>query len=147
FADTAENRLELTRLEFGDPLPVSQYDEALRFAGECIELRHETPRALEIAEEIYHRTAVAMKEDSLPRLGLARVYEAGFQFEKALEQYQSMLAGAWGRNPLVLTQLAELEARFRLFRRAEERLAEAERYGRTFWQVQWALGRFLYQRQ
>ena len=143
FADTPANRIEVQRVEFGDPLPASQYDQALFFAASCIDLRHETPRALEVAEELYTRAAAALDADPAPRLGRARVFEAGFQFEKAFQAYQEMLNGAWSKNALVLARLGELEARFRMFDRAEERLREAERAGRTLWPVQAALGRFL----
>ncbi|MFO1009676.1 MAG: tetratricopeptide repeat protein [Planctomycetota bacterium] len=146
FADTVVNRIEQQRVEFGDPLPASQYDQALWFAGSCVELRHETPRALEVAEELYDRAALALKDDPAPRLGRARVFEAGFQFEKAFQAYQEMLNGAWNKNALVMARLAELEARFRMFDKAEARLREAERAGRTLWPVQAALGRFLLER-
>lgn len=143
FAETVQNRIELARIEYGDPLPASQYDQALFFAQSCLDERHATPRALEVAEEIYARAAAALKDDPAPRLGLARVYEAGFQFEKAFAEYRRMLDGTWGRSALVQARLAELEARLRLFEQAEERLREAERAGRTLWPVQAALGRFL----
>lgn len=144
FADTIPNQIELKRVEFSDPLPASQYDLALAFAQWCIDVRHSTPRALEVAEEMFKRASIALKDDPAPRLGLARVHEAAFQFEKAFQVYQEMLAGAWNKNPHVMVRMAELEARFRLFDRAEERLREAERGGRTLWAVQAALGRFLY---
>ncbi|MBI5362110.1 MAG: tetratricopeptide repeat protein, partial [Planctomycetes bacterium] len=143
FADTAANKIEVQRVEFGDPLPASQYDQALFFAAGCVEMRHETPRALEVAEELFTRASAALESDPLPRLGRARVYEAGFQFEKAFQAYQEMLAGAWSKNALVMARLADLEARFRMFDKAEERLFEAERAGRTLPLVQATLGRFL----
>lgn len=143
FANTIQNEIEVARIEFGDPLPASQYDQAIFFAYQCIEWRHATPRALEVAEELFTRAANALKDDPAPRLGLARCYEAGFQLEKAFQEYQRMLAGAWSTSPLVAARLAELEARLRLFDRAESRLREAERMGRIMFPVQAALGRFL----
>lgn len=143
FADTIPNQIEMRRAEFSDPLTAAEFDPAQFFANWCVDERLETPRALEVAEEMFRRAAAAIKEDPGPHLGVARCYEAGFEFEKAFQEYQSMLAGSWGRNPLVLVRLAELEARIRMYARAEERLLEAERYGRTLWQVQWGLGKFL----
>lgn len=146
FADTVQNAIEVQRVEYGDPLPASQYDQALYFASWCVSQRHETPRALEVAEELYARAAAALKDDPTPRLGRARVFEAGFQFEKAFQQYEEMLNGAWSSSAKVMARLAELEARMRLFDKAEARLREAESRGRTLWEVQSALGRFLLQR-
>ncbi len=146
FADTIQNQIEKRRAELDDPLTATQYDPALAFADWCVEQRLETPRALEVAEEMYHRASPVFSEDPLPHLGLARCYEAAFEFEKAFQEYQALLAGAHKRNPLVLARLAELEARFRLFDEAEGHLLEAERYGRQQWQVQQALGRFLLER-
>lgn len=143
FADTVANQIEIKRAEFGDPLPASQYDQALAFASWCVSVRHSTSRAIEVAEELYTRAAAALKDDPAPRLGLARVHESAFQFEKAFQIYQQMLAGQWSKSPLVLVRLAELEARFRMFDRAEEHLRDAERSGRSLWPVQAGLGRFL----
>ena len=146
FADTTVNRIEQRRAAFGDPLPAGQYDEALLFAEWCLSLRHETPRALEVADEMYRRAGAVLAQDPAPKLGLARVLEAGFRFEEAHALYQSLLAGQMERNPLVLASLGELEARFLLDEAAEEHLREAERYGRTQWGAQSALGRFLLKR-
>ena len=143
FADTPANQIEIRRAGFGDPLAATEYEEALSFARWCIEMRHESPRALDVAEEVFRRAMPVLAEDPAPRLGLARVLEAGFRLEEAHAEYEAMLAGTWARNPLVLARLAELEARLLLDERAEERLREAERYGRTQWAVQAAFGRFL----
>jgi tetratricopeptide (TPR) repeat protein len=146
FADTVLNQIELRRAEFGDPLSAGEYDQAILFGKWCLEQRLETPRALEVAEEIFQRAMPVLKEDPLPHIGLARCYEAGFQFEKAFQEYNSLLTGSHGRDPLVLINMAMLETRFRLFEKAEARFAEAERYGRTQWPVQWRFGQFLLQR-
>jgi tetratricopeptide (TPR) repeat protein len=146
FADTVINGIEQRRATFGDPLPTGQYDEALLFAESCLALRHETPRALEVAAEMYRRAAAVIAQDPAPKLGLARVLEAGFRFEEAHDLYQSLLAGPMPRNPLVLASLGELEARFLLDEPAEQHLRDAETYGRTQWVAQSALGRFLLQR-
>jgi tetratricopeptide (TPR) repeat protein len=143
FADTVLNQIEKRRAEFDDPLSASQYPAALAFADECVDLRLETPRALEVAEEMYRRAMPVLSEDPAPHLGLARCFEAGFEFEKAFQEYRSLLAGAHERDPLVLSRLAALEARFRLFQEADEHFAEAERFGRAQWSVQHAYGRYL----
>lgn len=144
FADTVPNQIEIQRAAFGDPLAAAEYDAALAFASWCIEKRHESPRALAVAEEIFRRAAGVITTDPAPRLGLARCYEAGFQFEKAFQEYRQLLAAT--KSPLVMARLAELEARFRLFAEARARYEEAARGGRTLWQVQSSYGRFLHER-
>lgn len=142
FADTTPNRIEIRRAEFGDPLPASQYDAALSFAHECVDLRLETPRALVVAEELFTRATKVLAEDPAPRLGLARVHEAGFQFEKAFAEYERLRNGNLKDNPLVLVSLARLHQKFRMTDSAGALLVEAERLGRTTWQVQEAYGEF-----
>lgn len=144
FAQTIPNRIELERLAFADPLPHGDYGEALAFAEWCIAQRLATPRALEVAEEMLRRAEPFADQDPTPRLLLARAREAAFDFEAAFRIYNELLAGRFVQHPLVLTRLAELEARFRLHDRALARLREAERFGRTSWQVHWALGRLLH---
>ncbi|MBK7641756.1 MAG: hypothetical protein IPJ19_01690 [Planctomycetes bacterium] len=142
FADTVPNQIEIRRAAFGDTLAAAEYDSALAFADWCVEKRHEAPRALGVAEEVYRRAAAVITTDPMPRLGLARCYEAGFEFEKAFQEYRALL-GATNNNQRVLARLAELEARFRLFDAARAHLEEAARGGRTDWQVQFAYGHFL----
>ncbi|MBL8857816.1 MAG: tetratricopeptide repeat protein [Planctomycetes bacterium] len=142
FADNVPNQIEMRRVQFGDPLPASEYDLALTFAAWCIEERLVTPRALVVAEEMYRRASRVLVEDPAPRLGLARVYEAGFQFEKAFTEYKALLDGNLKGNPLVLVSLAGLYERFHMTATAGALLVEAERAGRTSWQVQEAFGRF-----
>jgi len=147
YADTVVNRIEARRSEFGDPLPAGQYDDALRFAEECLELRHETPRALEVAAEMYGRAEAVLAQDPAPKLGRARVHEAGFRFEEAHALYTELLQpGRMERSPLVLASLGQLEERFLLHAEAEAHLAEAVRYGGTQWFARSALGRFLLSR-
>jgi len=140
-ADTVPNQIEIQRAAFGDTLAAAEYDAALAFADWCVEKRHEAPRALTVAEEIYRRAAGVITTDPAPRLGLARCYEAGFQFEQAFQEYRALLAAT--SSQLVLARLAELEARFRLFDQARARLDEAARGGRTEYRVQLAYGKFL----
>ena len=146
FADTIQNRIEKRRAELDDPLTAAQYDAALELAEACLELHLETPRALEVAEELFRRAMALRGEDVLPRLGLARCYEAGFDFEKAFQEYRALLDGTHARDPLVLLRLGELEARFRLFDEARAHVLEAERYARTNFTVQTTIGRFLLSR-
>lgn len=146
FAETVLNQIEKRRAEFDDPLSASQYEGAIAFADWCVERRLETPRALEVAEEMYRRAMPVLAEDAAPHLGVARCYEAGFEFEKAFQEYRALLEGVHARDPVVLSRLAGLEARFRLFREADARFAEAERYGRSQWQVQHDYGGYLFER-
>lgn len=146
FAQTVPNQIEIRRAQFGNPLPASEYDMALAFADWCLEKRLDTPRALVVAEEMFRRAAAVLAEDPAPRLGLARVYEASFQFDAAFAEYNALRNGNLRGNPLVLVSLAQLEARFRMSANAESLLFDAERLGRTSWQVQEALGRFLLER-
>ena len=76
FAETVPNEIEIKRASFGNPLTASEYDPALQFADWCVEHRLVTPRALQVAEEMYRRAAAVLPQDQAPRLGLARVYEA-----------------------------------------------------------------------
>lgn len=143
FAATIPNEIERRRISFGDPLSASEYDAALQYAAWCVEQRFETPRALEAAAEMYARAAKVLAEDPAPRLGLARVHEAAFRFEEAFQIYRGLLDGTMRNNAQVLVRLGELQARFRLFGEAEATLRDAEKYGRTSWQAQAALGEFL----
>ncbi|MCY2960456.1 MAG: tetratricopeptide repeat protein [Planctomycetota bacterium] len=143
FAATIPNEIERRRVAFGDPLSASEYDQGLSFARWCIEQRMETPRALEVAAEMFTRASKVLNEDPQPKLGLARVYEAAFRFEEAFQIYRGLLDGPMKNNPLVLVRLAELQARFRLFAESEANFRDAERHGRTSWVAQEALGRFL----
>lgn len=141
FAETVPNRIEQQRAAFGDPLAVSEYDAAMAFAAWCIENRHESPRALQVAEELYRRASQVLNEDPAPRLGLARCYEAAFDFEKAFQEYRSLLETS--KNPTVMVRLAELQARFRMYDSARALFNDAVRAGRTQWSVQQAFGQFL----
>ncbi|MDP6539160.1 MAG: tetratricopeptide repeat protein [Planctomycetota bacterium] len=146
FAETLPNELEQKRLAFGETLTPGQLLPALAFADWCVEHRLDAERALEVAEEFYRRAEVIADGDPAPALGLASCYEAGFRFEQAFGIYSELVTGDHTDHPDVLARLARLEARFRLFDRAEERLAAAERFGRSSWEVQHIYGRFLLDR-
>ena len=146
FADTIANEIELRFLEFGDSLDLSEFEDALAFGEWCIANRHESARALPIAESIFGMADGMSSEDPAPKLGLARCYEAGFQFDKAFQLYHDLISNGFERDAIVLSSLAQLEARFRLFDQAEARFAEAERFGRSSWRLQWAYGKFLQER-
>jgi len=143
FADTPANRMELRRRALGSALTAGGYEDALLFAFGCIENRLESSRALDIAEEVFRMAEAIANEDPAPRIGIARCYEAGFKFEAAFDEYHGLLDSGYARDPRVLVPLALLEARFRMYASAEERLRESERYARTSWLVQASLGRFL----
>ena len=146
FAGTIENQIELARLQFAGTLTPGQYLSALEFAGACLEQRFETPRALEVAAEVYAKVAALTSDDPTAELGLASCAEAAFEFEQAFGIYRKLLDGNYGNHPLVLSRLAQLEARFRLTEQAREHFRQAESFGRSSWQVQWDYGRFLLER-
>lgn len=143
FADTPTNRIEFVRREFGDSLRSSQLESALAFADECVAVRLEAPRALEIAEEMYRMADTVAEGDPRPKLGLAQCLEAGFQFNDAFGLYRGLRDGAGAKDPLVHARLGDLLARFRMFGFAEAAYEEALRWGRTDWQARWHYGRFL----
>ncbi len=145
-ADTASNYIQLRRREFTREITPSVYAELLVFARECVDRRLEAREALRVAEEMFTRASGFDPEDPTPRLGLARCYEAGFQFEKAYETYLALLE-RFEHRAEVHVGLGLLEARLRLFDSAEERLRQAERISRGSYVVQWALGRFLSERE
>jgi len=142
FADTFANEIEVRRREIGDELSRSAYASALALADECVRRRLDAPRALAIAEELYTKCAAFDPDDSTPRLGLARCYEAGFEFEKAFALYEQ-LSEELSAHAEVHARLGQLEARFFLYDRAEEHLREAVRVERGSWEARWALGEFL----
>lgn len=143
FADTTANRIELRRRTFPDPLGQGRLEDALVFADECVSLRLEAPRALEIARELYLLAEQASHEDPRARLGLANCLEAGFKFEEAFDIYHGLIEGAFATDAVVHVRLAKLESRFRMVAAAEARFEMAERYGRTDWRVQGEYGNFL----
>ena len=145
FADTTANRIAIRRREIGATVSPGEFPEVLAFADACIEDRLDAQDALATAEELYRMLAQQFPDDPAPRLGLARCYEAGFQLEDAYATYLELVRD-FDHHAAVHVRLAELEARLRLFDSAHERLLEAERIGRTSWEVQWSLGRFLAER-
>ena len=143
FAQTVPNEIEQKRLQFTGELRTGQYVDLLAFADWCVSQRLETPRALEVAEEMYTAAVSISGGEPEPRLGLARCYEAGFRFEEAFAVYTELLEGGLDTHPAVLARLGGLERRFRMYERARVHLTEAERFGRTSWEAQWGLGSFL----
>lgn len=143
FADTPENRIELQRLRFTGELTQGQYLPLMTFADWCFTQRLETPRALEVAVEMYTKATPMDPTDPQPRLRLALCHERRFEFEQAFAIYDDLARGEFTDHPLVLASLASLEARFRMTRKAEEHFAAAERFGRSEWEVQWRYGQFL----
>lgn len=146
FADTASNSIQVRRREFDREIRPSNYGDLLAFADECVAQRLEAREALDVAAVMYRRAAEFDGDDPTPVLGLARCFEAGFRFEDAHDTYLRLLE-RFDHRPEVHVQLAQLEARLRLFDSAEERLLKAERLGRASWSVQHALGRFLLERE
>lgn len=145
FANTPENRVELGAIAREGELTRGNMDERLAFADACVEGRHEAPRGLEVARELYTRLAAFDPENPVPRLGLARCLEVGFDFEAAFAEYEA-LTEAFPKNATVAAALARLEERFLLFDAAEARMREAVRFDRGSYAGHWELGRILLHR-
>jgi tetratricopeptide (TPR) repeat protein len=145
-ADTSANYIEITRRSFPLPLRHGDFESAREFAARCIELRNETRRGLEVAEDVYRLLVEADAGDVRGSLGLARCYELGFRFEEAFNAYQKMTDGPFKAEPQPWARLGDLLARFRLFDRAEEHYREALRVRSTHWEACWRFGRFLLER-
>lgn len=143
FAETAANRIELRRREFGSPLRPGELDGALRFAFECVELRNEAPQALDVAEEMFLGCTRLNPGDARAWMGLARCYELGFRFEDAYDVYRKLTEGELHTEPAPWAGLGDLFARLRLMGRAEEAYREGLRRSRTNWLANWWYGRFL----
>lgn len=142
--DSALTRVEVGLASFGEPLPPSSFDEALQFADQCLLLRNETPRALEVAEELYRRAqSINSQDDARPRLGLARCYELGFQLEEAFKVYEDLLSSGHDTNAVVHARLGTLLAKLRLGGEAETSFQEALRVERTQWEARLRYGNFL----
>ncbi len=142
-ADTPANRVELGRAALGTELRPGDFAGAMRFAGECLELRNDTTRALEVAEEFYRLCIELQPTDVRPHLGLARCYELGFKFEAALEVYLSLTQGELHTESEPWARLGDLYARFRMNGPAQQAFEEGLRRSRTDWLVRWLYGRFL----
>ena len=146
FAATTANRLHLRRAELAGQLTASSYAQLLAFGDDCVAHRNEAREALRFAEEAFTRAASFDPQDPAPLLGLARCYEAGFRFEAAYKTYLDLLE-RFEHRAEVHVGLGQLEARLRLFESAEARLRRAEELERGSYRVQWALGRFLLDRE
>jgi tetratricopeptide (TPR) repeat protein len=141
-ADTVSNRLLLAYHDLPPLSSPANVETTLALAEECLAEQLEFDRGLELAETLFARLAAAQPDDPRPGVGLARVHEAAFDFERAFAQYDALTA----RFPLrveVLVGLARLEQRFRLFEAAEERLRRAVAVDRGSWLGHFALGEFL----
>ena len=142
FADTVTNRVELGAIEREGEITRGNLGERLAFADWCVAMRHEAPRALEVARDLYTRVAAYDPADPTPRLGLGACLEAGFRFEEAFVTYRE-LAEAFPQDAAVAARLAGLEERFLALDAAEERLRAAVRTDRGSWIGHRALGTFL----
>jgi tetratricopeptide (TPR) repeat protein len=139
-ADSRGNQLELEAREIR--VTQAMAGRVLSFAKSCLEARHEAPRALDIARGLLNELAAIDPDDPAARLGLARCFEAEFDFESAFIAYREML-DTFAHRSEVFVALAELETRCLLFDAAEERLNQAIRVDRNSWGAQWALGKLL----
>jgi hypothetical protein len=146
FADTVSNRIQARRREFLRDMSASRYDDLMGFAVRCVAWRLEAREALDVAAEMFALAEGFANGEPGPRLGLARCHEAAFRFEEAYQVYLDLLESHAHRAE-VHVGLAQLEARLRLFESAEERFKLAESQDRLAWRVQWAYGRFLFERE
>ena len=142
FADTATNKVELGAIEREGAISRGNLAERLAFADWCVEQRHEAPRALEVARDLYGRVAAYDDTDPTARLGLGACLEAGFEFEAAFTEYRD-LAEAFPQSAAVAARLASLEERFLALDAAGARLRDAVRTDRGSHVGHWALGNFL----
>ncbi|MDF1797919.1 MAG: tetratricopeptide repeat protein [Planctomycetota bacterium] len=142
FADTVVNAIELGAIAREVPITRGNLSERLAFAAWCVDRRHDAPRALEVARDLYERAALFDPSDPEPRLGLGACLEAGFQFEEAFTEYRA-LAETYPKSAAVAARLASLEERFLSLDAAEARLRDAVRFDRGSYVGHWALGTFL----
>lgn len=146
--DSPLTTVEVGFASFGEKLNSTRFDEALAFAEKCLLLRNETPRALEVAAELFRRAQEVNVQDSpRPRLGLARAMELGFQLQAAFEVYEDLLESGHGANPAVHARLGSLYATLRLDQEAEKSFREALRVSRTNWEARLRFGEFLASRE
>lgn len=142
-ANTPVNEIELGLRSFTTPLRHGDMERGREFAARCIELRNETPRGLEVAEQMYRLLSEADSTDVRGPLGLARCYELGFRFEEAFAAYTDMTQSRFKTEAAPWARLGDLLARFRLFDRAEEAYGEALRVRAAHWETRLRFGRFL----
>ena len=145
FADTPQNRIEQAYRDFTDVPTPGTYGRMLDLSEECLELRHEVPRALEIARDLYARCADFRPEDPQPFVGRARALVAALEFDAAFAAYEDVVERFPSRaEPWV--GLGELESRFLLEAQAEASLRRAASVEPGSWLANGALGRFLLER-
>ncbi len=145
FADTVANRIELRWHELPAELSPSSFQRSLELGRYCLDQRLNAPRALEVAEDVFTRAAASDPGVYEPRLGLARCYEAAFDFERALGVYTELVAD-FPNEAAPRVGLAGLDERFLLFDSAEHQLRAAVRLEPGDYAPQLALGRFLARR-
>ena len=145
--DSPLTTVEVGFASFNDPLNSTRFDEALAFAERCLLLRNETPRALEVAAELFRRAQAVNTQDSpRPRLGLARTMELGFQLQEAFAVYEDLLATGHEANAVVHARIGSLYGTLRMDLEAEKSFGEALRISRTDWEARLRFGEFLVSR-
>lgn len=145
FAATPTNELELAyRALPAEPTPGTA-DAMLALADRCLELRHEAPRAFDLARELYAKIAAFRPDDVLPGIGLARCLELELDLVAAIEAYDG-LCERFGHRPEPWIGRARLEAGLMLYEQAEKSLRQAARVDKSGWRSGGALGRFLLDR-
>ena len=142
--DSPLTTVEQGLASFHDPLLPNEFTAAVKFAESCLRLRNETPRALEVAEELFTRAqAINTQNTAEPRLGLARCYELGFKLQKAYATYEELLGSGFETEAVVHARLGSLMATLRMFGDAERRFEEGLRVERTNWEARLRYGQFL----
>lgn len=142
--ETPLTTVEQGLASFGNPLLPNEFSAAIKFARSCLLLRNDTPRALEVAEELFARAqAINTQNTADPRLGLALCYELGFKLQEAYATYENLLGSGFDTKAVVHARLGSLMATLRMNGDAERRFEEALRVERTNWEARLRFGRFL----
>ncbi|MEO2145120.1 MAG: hypothetical protein ABGY32_04405, partial [bacterium] len=146
-ADTPLNQVSLFRARLGGEMRASDLDAAMIMVDICVRERHDSPRLLEIAEELCLLAQGLYgdddQQDPIARLKLAGVLEAGFQHEVAFGIYRDLIDKGQHISPVVWTRLADLEAQYRLFDQAEDHYRRAVGLNGAHHLTRWHYGRFL----
>ncbi|HED65715.1 MAG TPA: tetratricopeptide repeat protein [Planctomycetes bacterium] len=145
FAETTANRIEQGRRALDGEFTRADFDTALELVEFAVEHRAEAPNALEVAEDLARRALAYDPKSVEAALELARVFEAGFRFEKALETYSS-LREQYPHRALPVARMGLLEEKLLLFDEARADLEEAVHLERTNFEARFALGGFLARR-
>jgi tetratricopeptide (TPR) repeat protein len=144
-AQTLENDLRQAFHDAPTTATPTTWRDMIELAERCIEERLAFEDTLVFAAELYRRVAAFRPEDPAPILGLARVHEAAFDFEKAFTEAE-LAVERFGFRPEPHVVLAGLERTFLMFDQAEARLRQAVSVESGTYVASAALGDFLVSR-